>query len=239
METITRKYSTKDVDFLITSDTIINSAIANQPFLETKRSNWRPAFFQDIKTQINNAIETYLGVDSAKALRDASQIVYAIVTPANAILAEVKVQIEEDFKDTPTQKNEILNNLGYTSYFADARRGDQEGLINLLYQFKTNLSPELTTTIVNKGTAQASLDEIISYADQLKNANVTQEGAKGTRKEITNEAIIEFNNIYDKIISIARIASKFYKNNKPLADQFSFTKVAKNINNTKKTPVTS
>lgn len=238
MTTITRNYSTKDVDFLITADTIINSAIANQPFLETKRSIWKPAFFQDIKTQINNAIETYLGVDSAKALRDASQVVYAIVTPANAILAEVKVQIEEDFKDTPTQKNEILNNLGYTSYFGEARRGDQEGLINLLYQFKTNLSPELTTTIVNKGTAQASLDEIISYADQLKNANVTQEGAKGTRKEITNEAIIEFNNIYDKIISIARIASKFYKNNKPLADQFSFVKVAKNINNTKKTLVT-
>ena len=238
MTTITRNYSTKDVDFLITADTIINSAIANQPFLETKRSIWKPAFFQDIKTQIDNAIETYLGVDSAKALRDASQVVYAIVTPANAILAEVKVQIEEDFKDTPTQKNEILNNLGYTSYFGEARRGDQEGLINLLYQFKTNLSPELTTTIVNKGTAQASLDEIISYADQLKNANVTQEGAKGTRKEITNEAIIEFNNIYDKIISIARIASKFYKNNKPLADQFSFVKVAKNINNTKKTPVT-
>ena len=238
MTTITRNYSTKDVDFLITADTIINSAIANQPFLETKRSIWKPAFFQDIKTQINNAIETYLGVDNAKALRDASQVVYAIVTPANAILAEVKVQIEEDFKDTPTQKNEILNNLGYTSYFGEARRGDQEGLINLLYQFKTNLSPELTTTIVNKGTAQASLDEIISYADQLKNANVTQEGAKGTRKEITNEAIIEFNNIYDKTISIARIASKFYKNNKPLADQFSFVKVAKNINNTKKTPVT-
>lgn len=238
MTTITRNYSTKDVDFLITADTIINSAIANQPFLETKRSIWKPAFFQDIKTQINNAIETYLGVDNAKALRDASQVVYAIVTPANAILAEVKVQIEEDFKDTPTQKNEILNNLGYTSYFGEARRGDQEGLINLLYQFKTNLSPELTTTIVNKGTAQASLDEIISYADQLKNANVTQEGAKGTRKEITNEAIIEFNNIYDKIISIARIASKFYKNNKPLADQFSFIKVSKNINNTKKTPVT-
>ena len=148
------------------------------------------------------------------------------------------MQIEEDFKDTPIQKNEILNNLGYTSYFAAARRGDQEGLINLLYKFKTNLSTTLATTIVTKGTAQASLDEIVSYADQLKTANVTQEGAKGTRKEITNEALIEFNNIYDKIISITRIASKFYKNNKPMADQFNFSKVSKNINNTKKTPIT-
>jgi hypothetical protein len=229
-----RKYSTKDVDFLITSDTIINSAIANQPFLATKRSTWTVSYFQDIETQIENAIQTYLGIDNAKQLRDASQTVYAIVTPANTILSEVKVQIEEDFKDTPTQKTEILNTLGYTTYFASARRGDQEGLINLLYQFKTNLTPQLATTIVNKGTAQASLDEIISYADQLKNANVIQESAKGTRKEITAEAITEFNAIYDKIISIARIATKFYKDNKPLADQFSFTKVAKNINNTKK-----
>ena len=238
METITRKYSIKDVDCLITANTIINSAIANQPFLETKRSVWTLSFFQGIQTQIDNAIETFLGVDNAKKLRETSQAVYNIVSPANALLAEVKIQIEEDFKDTPTQKNEILNNLGYTSYFAQARRGDQEGLINLLYQFKTNLTPALKTTIVNKGTAQASLDEIINYADQLKNANITQEGAKGFRKEITNEAITEFNNIYDKIISIAKITSKFYKNNKPLADQFSFTKVSKNLNNTKKTPIT-
>jgi hypothetical protein len=234
METPKTKYNVKTVDFLIASDTIINSAIANQPFLATKRSPWTVSYFQDIKTEIENAIQTYLGIDNAKQLRDASQKVYAIVTPANTILAEVKVQIEEDFKDTPTQKTEILNTLGYTTYFVSARRGDQEGLINLLYQFKTNLTPQLATTIVNKGTAQASLDQIIDYADQLKNANVTQESAKGTRKEITAEAIAEFNAIYDKIISIARIATKFYKDNKPLADQFSFTKVAKNINNTKK-----
>ena len=65
METTTRRYSTKDVDFLITSDTIINSAIANQPFLETKRSNWRPAFFQDIKTQINNPDPNHYSTTSA------------------------------------------------------------------------------------------------------------------------------------------------------------------------------
>ena len=60
-----------------------------------------------------------------------------------------------------------------------------------------------------------------------------QEGKKGTRKELTAAAIIEFNIIYDKIISITRIATKFYKNDKAKTDQFSFTKVAKNINNTK------
>jgi len=239
METQTPKYNIKTVDFIITADTIINSAIANQPFLVTKRANWKPEFFQEIKTQIETATQNYLGYDNARELREATQKVYAIMKPATDLLAEVKVQIEEDFKDSSEMKKEILNTLGYTSYFATVRRADQEGIINLLYQFKTNLTDELKTKIVDKGTAPESLDKIVSYADQLKNANVAQEGAKGTRKEQTNEAVTEFNNIYDKIISIARIASKFYKNNKPLADQFSFTKVSKSINNTKKIPKTT
>ena len=233
METPKKKYTVKTVDFLIASDTIIDSAIANQPFLETKRATWKMSFFQDIKTQINQAIQNHLGIDSAKELREASQVVYTIVTQALIALAEVKVQIEEDFKDTPSQKNEILNTLGFTTYFFNARKGDQEALINLLYQFKTNLTQTLNDTIVAKGTAQTTLDLVVSYSDELKNADVFQEGRKGTRKELTAAAINEFNTIYDKIISITRIAAKFYKTDKAKTDQFSFTKVAKNINNTK------
>ena len=230
METPKTNYNVKSVDFLIASDTIIDSAIANQEFLVTKRANWTLLFFQAIKTQIDKAIQDHLGVDGAKQLRAASQIVYTIVAKAIIELAEIKVQIEEDFKDNPTQKVEILNTLGFTPYFFDARKGDQEALINLLFQFKTNLTRPLNDEIVAKGTAQATLDAIINSADALKDADVIQEGKKGTKKEITAEAINEFNNIYDKIISITRIATKFFKNDKAKSDQFSFAKVSKNIN---------
>ena len=233
METPKTNYNVKSVDFLIASDTIIDSAIANQPFLETKRANWTLLFFQAIKTQIDKAIQDHLGVDGAKQLRAASQIVYTILANAIIELAEIKVQIEEDFKDTPTQKVEILNTLGFTPYYFNARKGDQEALINLLFQFKTNLTQELNDQIIAKGTAQATLDAVITRADALKDADVIQEGKKGTKKEITAEAINEFNNIYDKIISITRIATKFFKNDKAKSDQFSFAKVSKNINNTK------
>ena len=233
METPKTKYNVKSVDFLIASDTIVDSAIANQEFLVTKRANWTMLFFLAIKTQIDKAIQDHLGVDGAKQLRESTQIVYAIVANALTELAEIKVQIEEDFKDNPTQKVEILNTLGFTPYFFNARKGDQEALINLLYQFKKNLTQQLNDEIVAKGTAQATLDAVITRADALKQADVIQEGKKGTKKEITAEAIKEFNNIYDKIISITRIATKFFKNDKAKSDQFSFDKVSKNINNTK------
>ena len=95
METQTPKYNIKTVDFIITADTIINSAIANQPFLVTKRANWSPEFFQEIKTQIETATQNYLGYDNAKQLREATQKVYAIMQDAvkRQMLADENVGI--------------------------------------------------------------------------------------------------------------------------------------------------
>ena len=230
MTIVKRHYTIKDVDMLITTETIIDSAIANKTYLQSKRSTWADPFFETLKKKIKDAVENFLGVDNAKNLRQATQILLSIQTPALIDLSEVKIQIEEDFKQTPTRKTEILTQLGFKTYYTNARKKDQEALINLLYQFKKNLSTDLKTEIVTKGTAQESLDTIITYTDTLKTANVTQEGNKGTRKETTQEALIEFNQIYDQVISIAKIATKFYRNNQAKKDQFNFDKVSKNLN---------
>lgn len=235
MEIPIKHYSNKDVDMIIASAAITESALKNKNLLQAKRATWADPYFNNFKDKIDNTIKTYLGLDSAKQLRESTQFVYTIQADALRDLAEVKVQIEEDFKSNPPQKTEILNTLGFTTYYQATRSKDQEALINLLYHFKTNLSLELKTTIVNKGTAAASLDAVVSYADALKNANITQEGNKGFKKELTAEAISAFNDIYDQAISIARISYKIFKDNPAIRDQFSFNKVVKNINNTKPT----
>lgn len=228
--TVARKYKTKDVEMLTATATIIENAIANKTFLQSKRSTWADPFFNDLKTQIETTTETYLGKDAAQQMRQATQIVINIQSQALNDLAEFKVQIEQDFKATPVQKTEILTQLGFTSYHKLAQKGDQEGLVNLLFQFKTNLNPTLNTEIVSKGTAQATIDNIIGYANTLKEANITQETYKGTRKEITDEAITAFNLIYDQVISIAKIASNFYKTEKTKQQLFSFAKVTATLN---------
>lgn len=231
-----RIYKTKDVDMVVTIETIIDSAIANKAFLQSKRPAWADPFFEDIKTNINDVANKYLGADAAKKLRESTQAVIAIQEPAIADLSEVKIQIEVDFDDNPIRKKEILTQLGYTSHFKEAQKRDQEGLINLLYQFKTNLTPELKTEIVDKGTNQAQLETIINYAETLKNANVTQEGFKGTRTELTAEAINALNAIYSKVIGVAKIATRFYAKDKTKKDLFSFNKVSKKLNFSKVTP---
>ncbi len=225
-----RKYKTRDVEMLTTAATIIENAIANKEYLQTKRTTWADPYFQNLKEQIQNTTDTYLGKDAAQQMRQATQTLLAIQTQALKDLAELKVQIEQDFKKTPTQKTEILTQLGFATHHKTAQKGDQEALINLLYQFKNNLNTTLSTQIVEKGTAQATLDTIIAHANTLKEANITQETYKGTRKEITEEAITAFNKLYEEVISITKIASNFYKTEKTKQQQFSFAKVAANLN---------
>lgn len=238
MTTLTRKYKAKDIDMLVACSTIIENAVANKTFLQSKRSTWTDDFFTNLQNNINNALEQHLGIDSAKSLRGATQTLLSIQKQALKDLAEVKVQIAEDFKKEPIKQNEILTQLGFTTYLKEAQKGDQEALVQLLYKFKTNLTYELKNEIVSKGTAENILTQTTTYADTLKNADITQETFKGTRKEITETAIKAFNEIYDDVISIAKIASNFYKEEPVKKDLFSFTKINKTLSAQRKAATT-
>ena len=187
----TRRYKGKDVEMLTTCATIVENAISSEGFLHGKRRNWTETFFTNLKARINSAFNNYLGIDSAAGQRSATQAVLQIQAHALDDLSGLKIQIEQDFKHDKPRLTEILKHLGYTDYHRQAKTKDQEGLIQLLYRFRTNLSPELRAEITEKGTDEAYLDRISSYAEQLSAANITQETFKGSKKLITEEAITE------------------------------------------------
>jgi hypothetical protein len=164
----------------------------------------------------------------------ASQVVYGIQATTLTNLSELKVQIDQDYKSVPVQKTEILTQLGYTTYYKKSQNNDQEALVNQLFQYKQNLTPALKSELMAKGTAESTLDTLTANAQTLKQANINQETFKGTRKEITNEAITAFNAIYDQIISIAKITQNFYKTDPIKKEQFSFAKVTANLNSQSK-----
>ena len=229
MNNTARTYTGKDVDMLMASGTIIETAINNKEFLLPKRSTWADPFFDDMKARIDNAFKNFLGIDSAKDMRQSTQVLLGIQKQAAKDLAEVKVQLDEDFKKDKVRRTEILRQLGFTEHLKNAQRQDQEALVSLLYMFKQNL-PGLRAEIEAKGTDKNMLSNIMGYADTLKNANVNQETFKGSKKTITAAGITEFSGIYDDVISICKIAAKFSKEKPGLKDQFSFSKVKKALN---------
>ena len=222
-----RKYRHADIVMLTASSTIVENATLYKKELIAKRATWDDPFLSNLKSRIETLIQTYIGVDSAKELRNASQSVAAIQTKALQSLSLFKTQVDQDFKKVPIRKAEILNVLGFNTYYFDAYKNkSQDALINILYQFKKNIDVTLKAEITSKGTDAASIDEIVSYAEALKNANVKQETFKSNRPAITDEAIAAFNDLYDDIISLSKISAKILSSNKAAKESFSYSKLA-------------
>lgn len=214
---------------LMASKTIAESFKTNISELSTTRTDWTEQYANDLITRIDNAIETHLGVDAKKDLRNATATLASIQVPAKRDVSYFKTQIDEDFKKETSKRDEILKTLGFAKHLRGVQKGNQESLIQLLYQFKTNLTDTLRQEITAKGINAALLDNIIGYADTFKQANVTQETFKGSTKEITQEVADVFNAIYDEIIGICKKASNYYQYEPLKKEQFTFAKALSNL----------
>jgi len=232
---LSRNYNFKDVDMLLASKTIIETLKLNLADLAMARGTWTEEYVNSLSTKIDFAIEKYLGLDKKKELRDTTSQLAAIQAPAMRDLAFIKTQIVVDFG---SDSKEIIKSLGFDKSLRAVQKGDQQALIELLYSFKKGLTDALKTQLIAKGTNSALIDRIIAYADQLKQTNVTQETLKETTKVISEEGLVAFNEIYNEVIGICKIASNFLIFDPLKKEQFTFTKVIKNMGVAKKATTT-
>ncbi len=228
----TRTYKSKDVEMLLAAKTVTQNLKENLTDLSLVRTNWTKDYVAALAAKIDHAIDHHLGIDKKKELREATGKLAAIQAPALRDLSFMKTQLKVDFAK---EAKAITKKLGYDkTTLRKAQNSDQEALIQLLYAFKKGMTEDLKKQIVEKGNAPALIDRIIGYADQLKEANVTQEALKETTKIISAEAVKAFNNIYEEIIGICKIASNFYRYDALKKEQFTFNKVIANMNAKKK-----
>ena len=226
-----RNYNFKDVDMLLASKTIVETLKLNLSDLSMARSTWTEEYATYLSAKIDDAIENYLGLDKKKELRDTTSLLASIQAPARRNLSFIKTQIEVDFgKDA----KEIIKSLGFNKTLRSVHQGDQEALIELLYSFKKGLTESLKTQMIDKGTNPTLLDSIIAYADQLKQTNVNQESLKETTKALSEQALKIFNEIYNEVIGICKIASSFFQFDPVKKEQFTFKKVIRNMNSVKR-----
>jgi hypothetical protein len=226
-----RNYKMKDVEMLLASKTIVGSLNDNLDELSIARSNWTPEYVESLSAKIDESIDNYLGLDKKKELREATRRLTSLQAPAMRDLSFLKTQLEVDFDG---QAGEITKSLGYDLHLRQVQTGDQESLIQLLYAFKKGMTDELKGQMVAKGTNPALIDRIIGYANDLRDANVTQETLKETSKTVSAEAVNDFNDIYDEVIGICKIASSYYQYDELKKNQFTFSKVVDNMNASRK-----
>ena len=117
----------------------------------------------------------------------------------------MKYFIEKTFPTRPGTWNEF----GYNDY-SRARR-QQNFMIEFmfdLYETATKYSTELTAA----GFDGARITEIQTLAQQLQNANLLQEKAKGSRSTATNERAILLQTVWDIMTQIRKAAKVVYMN---------------------------
>lgn len=229
MKPIKRAFSGAAVDFLIAARTILNSAYSHQVDLFLKSTLMTILYFDDIKVKIANAFNI-IGSDKEAPKREATDIVLEIAENANVILGDMKILILAYFKKIKARPDEVLLTLGFTEYLEKAKKGDQEALISLLAAFRANLSPTIEAQLLAAGVPPAAILSLKNYADTLREADVEQESLKGTGPELTQADIITLNEVYDEIITIAKIGQRAFKDNPAVKDQFVYSKVLKRIN---------
>ncbi len=226
-----RNFKCSDVDMLVTSNTIAESLLANITELSPIRASWTPKYAEGLKTTINSAVSECLGLDPKKVLRHATVEVNALHEQAIRDLAFIKQQLEVDFAKDKTTLSEILKTLGFNQHLAKVQKGNHQALINLLKSFTANMSDSIRQSIIEKGTNPQLLDRIVGYATPFVEAEFKQENFKVSAKELPAANIDKLNVIYDEIIGICKIASKYYLRNSIKKEQFTFSHVLGKISN--------
>ena len=225
-----RKYSYKDVEMLVSAKTLTENFKAHKAAIVATRATWADPFIANFQTRIDTAISTYLGLDPKKDLKLATQQILQLQAQALINLALFKVNIAADYATDKTRLNWLLDTLGFTAHHKASQTGDQEALVELLQKFKLNMTAALKTEITTKGTSSTLITDIVNSADPIKNANVSQEGLKGSTKGLTDEAVKEFNAIYAQAMAIGTITAKLFKSDPIKRDKFTFTKLTSDLN---------
>ena len=222
-----RKYGARDIDMLTAAQTVVANFKANIEDLTLLRKNWPLEYPDEMQDRISKSLQK-IGIDPKEVLHNTSDKVFALQNTAIDKVKFLKTQIKADFKNDPDARDRILSKLGFIGDANKPKLKSQEGLIEFLYSFTNNLTPELREEITAYGLNPALLDTIAGYAETLNQANTKQESLKVTTSVDTSDMVDELNAIYDEVMSICAIARRYYHSDPLKKAQFTFSKILAN-----------
>lgn len=222
-----RHYSFKDVNMLMASRIIVSNFLLHMSELEHLRTNWNEAYANALLQKIDYAIDTFIGMDKKKQLKETTVLVNAIQHKATRNLSSLKTQILIDF---PEEAPKMLRKLGYPKNDSNYFKWDQEALIQFLYTFKKGMTDKLKEKICSKGIRPDLIEQIVLAADELKHFNTRQESLKKTTKQLTGGASSDLNAIYHEVAGIGKMARSFYRGQREIQEQFEFKGIVENMN---------
>jgi hypothetical protein len=233
MAATTQSYHSSHVAMLLIGGIILKNALEIIVLLQDNDTSITPQVIADLKKEIDNNLDKFLGTDKAQKMRAATVLLQELQSQATTALQFMKERIEVKYREDVARRNEILNELGYHTFDADVKNKDQEALVQLLFRYQNNMSKQLKDELKLKGIPEAKIDAPLTFAQAVSDANTNQEFEKEQKVQMTDELQKELNTIYGKYMDIAKLATSCLKNDKVKQRQFSFNHLHKNMGQNK------
>ncbi|MCT4646938.1 MAG: hypothetical protein N4A74_18255 [Carboxylicivirga sp.] len=221
-----RNYNYSDVHMLIAGKTIAGSLRANLQELSAINTTWTLEYVDGLENKFDFGFDKYLGLDSKKDLREATRKLIELQNPTQRNLSIVKTKIEVDFKP---QAKEWFKILGYEKYYRKVLRGGQEALIQMLFTFRDGMTESIKNQLVTKGLPVNVINELIDNANLVMEADAEQEKLKEVSRQVSAEAVGYFNELYEEISGVCKIAANFYMNDPLKKKLFTFSRIVGNM----------
>ena len=227
-----RKFRCKTLPMLIAAMTVTDYFESEKEAFVEEMPGWSDPFIANFRADIQQILDEYFGISSKGDLEDQTRMVNELTKNAKDDLDMVKTQIERGFRANPETRKKILAQLGFKEYWSKASHRNQSMMIGLLLTFRNNLNEELRAELETNLVNSNRLTQILSYADELNQANMTQESLKGSTKLDTEEAILVLNTVYEQAIDICAIGKQLFRREPLRKELFVFSKLVKKQQNT-------
>lgn len=219
------KPSYKALPMLVAALTVCENFRANSTDLIAEQPQWADPFISNFKKLIEKFLNEYFGISSKQDLKEATRVVTSVQSQGRDELSMVRTQIVRNYNGETSQKEAVLDLLGYKAYWSKVSDHHQSETISMLFTFVNNLTPALRAELEGKNVNAARLDKVISLKQTLADANITQETLKGSSKLETAEAQAALEEIYTTAMHICDVGKKLFSKDPVRREQFVFSKL--------------
>ena len=175
-----QKFNFKPLPMLVAALTVADHFEEEKEVFIAEQPSWNDPFIIDFRQSVSSVMNEYFGVNTREGLQKQTVLVNQLAGKAKTDLDMLKTQIERGFRTVPGKSQEILSKLGFGAYWGKASNNNQTMLISLLLSLRNNLTAELRTGLEQNGVNPARIRNLLSYAETLNQANITQESLKGS-----------------------------------------------------------
>lgn len=231
---VERLYNVPDVVATTVMLTLLANAKRHVVALQERRTTWSDAFFTEVEDEVKKALKDHLGLTPEAARMAATATVVTNFTTMRTDARKLMVDIPTLEGMTADRKTELLTVLGFEEHYTEVAAKKAEALTELLFKIQKNLTAAVRKELTDLGINDKLLGRLLGYADQFTVVRVQQTALKQSEKELTDNAIREFNRLYERVIAIAKVAQDEFKADKSVKQQFVFKRLAASLGQARK-----